>query len=86
MKKPKVGDTVRVPRFYFGKLAYFVEHDLEEYNYCLGFYGEDGPRAPCNFTPLSELYEAHPEAEDMYFSNYGPYKSDYINLFEIISK
>lgn len=84
--KPQVGDTVRVPRFFFGKLAYFVEYTLEECNYCLGFYGEDGPKTPCNFTALSECYEPAPDSESKYWSNYGPYHSDYIQTFEVIRK
>jgi hypothetical protein len=85
MRKPKVGDIVRFNWYMMGRLAGMREAVIEEYNYCLGFYGEYGPKSPCNFTPLSSLYEAHPEAEDLYWSNYGPYKSDYIRTFEIIA-
>lgn len=87
MNKPKVGDIVRVERTFYGHGCYFTEHKLEEFNYCLGFYGDSegfGPRTPCNFTPLSELYDRHPDATDKYYSNYGAYFSEYINKFEII--
>ena len=88
MTRPKVGDTVRVQRSYWGGDIYFTEHKLEELNFCLGFYGDSegfGPRTPCNFTPLSELYDRHPDAEEKYYSNYGSYFSEHINRFEIIS-
>ena len=84
MGKPMVGDTVRIPWYIFGKFAYFKEFELSEYNCCLGFYKE-GPRTPCNFTPLSELYEPSPDSETSYVSHYGEVHSDYIQTFEIIS-
>lgn len=85
-RRPKAGDTVRVERSYWGDSVYFTDHILEEFNFCLGFYGEDGPKAPCNFTPLSELYDRHPEAESEYWSNYGSYFTKHVNKFEIIQK
>jgi len=87
--KPEVGDIVKVERSYWGDSVYFTEHKLEELNFCLGFYGDSegfGPRSPCNFTPLCELYDKSPEAKDEYWSNYGPYFSEYINKFEIIKQ
>ncbi len=84
MIKPKVGDTVRVTKSYFGSDVYFEHFKLEEYNYCLGFYGEGGPRTPCNFTPLSDLFDKSPDSTSEYYSNYGQYWSDYIQTFEII--
>lgn len=87
MNKPKIGDIVRVERSYWGDDVYFTEHKIEELNYCLGFYGDSegfGPRTPCNFTPLCELYDKAPESTEKYHSNYGPYHSSYINKFEII--
>lgn len=83
--KPKIGDIVRVPWFIFGKLAYFKEFELTEYNYCLGFYKE-GPKTPCNFTPLSELYEPHPDSKREYVSNYGEIHTDYVQTFEVIAR
>lgn len=82
MRRPKVGDTVRVPWYIFGRFAYFTEFKLEEYNYCLGFY-KDGPKTPCNFTPLSELYEPAPDSKREYVSHYGEIATDYIQTFEI---
>lgn len=88
MRRPKIGDTVRVERSYYGREIYFTEHKLEEFNFCLGFYGDSeglGPRTPCNFTPLSALYDKAPDASREYFSNYGEHFSDYVNKFEIIA-
>lgn len=89
MDRPKVGDIVRVERNHWGNAIYFTEHKLEELNYCLGFYGDSegfGPRTPCNFTPLSSLFDYAPDAVEEYWSNYGPYASEYINKFEIIKQ
>lgn len=86
--KPKVGDTVRVERSYYGSDVHFTEHKLEELNFCLGFYGDVegiGPKTPCNFTPLSELWDRHPDATDEYWPNHGGYPSKHVNKFEIIS-
>ena len=80
---PKVGDTVRVPVYIFGKFAYFDKFKIESYNYCLGFY-RGNPKTPCNFTPLSELYEPGPESEIDYVSNYGQIHTSYIQTFEVI--
>ena len=84
---PRVGDTVRVERNMWGNHVYFTEHKIEEINYCLGFYGDSegfGPRTPCNFTPLCDLYSKSPEATQEYWSNHGSYWSEYVNTFEII--
>lgn len=81
--EPKVGDTVRVPIYIFGNFAYFSEYKLEMYNYCLGFY-KGSPKTPCNFTPLSSLYEPAPDSEMQYISNYGQIHTDYIQTFEVI--
>ena len=88
MIKPKVGDTVRVEYSTWGGGVAFHEYHLEEFNFCLGFYGDIeglGPRVPINFTPLSALIESAPDAERKYWSNHGEYFSEYVNTFEIIS-
>ncbi|MCP4991370.1 MAG: hypothetical protein GY928_36545 [Colwellia sp.] len=83
--KPKVGDTVRLEWYIMGIFAGLREFKLEELHYCLGYYGE-GPKTPCNFTPLSELWSPAPGAKHEYRPNYGPYYSDYVQTFEIIAK
>ena len=84
--KPKAGDTVRVQKFHgWTGNVYFETYTLEEYNHCLGFYNTDGPRTPCNFTPLSECYDRAPDADRDYCSNYGGIWTDYIQTFEIIT-
>lgn len=86
MKKPKIGDIVRVQCFIFGRFAYMKEFKLEGYNFCLGYYGDDGLKTPCNFTPLSELWEPSPDAEIKYKGNYGEYHTKHVQTFEIIAK
>lgn len=84
---PKAGDTVRVPKYYFGKFSHFAEYELQEFNFCLGFYDEEnGPITPSNFTPLSSLYEPAPDSEEVYISNFGSVHTHYIQPFEIIAK
>ncbi|HBF48176.1 MAG TPA: hypothetical protein DDW91_17720 [Shewanella frigidimarina] len=85
MSKPKAGDTVRVQKSFWGNDIYIDTFVLEEFNFCLGYYEIDGPKSPCNFTPLCNLVERAPDATEEYWSNYGPYYSDYINTFEVIS-
>jgi len=85
MRRPRVGDIVRVEKEIFGHIVGFEEYKLVEFNFCLGFFGEDGPESPINFTPLSDLIIPSPDATREYFSNYRPYYSDYVNTFVIIS-
>lgn len=82
--RPKAGDKIRVQKSYWSGDIHFEEYKLDELDYCLGFYGEDGPKSPCNFTPLCWLVEPAPDSTDEYWSNYGGYHSAYVKTYEII--
>lgn len=84
MDRPSVGDTVRVPRYMFGRFVEILEFKLEEFNYCLGFFESDAHRAASQFTPLCDLIEPAPDSNLKYWSNFGEYHDKYVQTYEII--
>ena len=85
MRRPKAGDKIRVQQFICGHFSGFREVELEELNFCLGVFGEDGPKTIENFTPLCEMVDPAPDAERLYWSNFGEYFSDYVQNYELIA-
>lgn len=85
MAIPKPGDTVRIPREMFGCIVEVCEFNLEEFHFCLGFFESDAHRAASRFTPLSDLIEPAPDAEERYWSHFGSYMDKYVQRYEIIS-
>ena len=69
----KAGDRIKVQYYICGTAAYWEEHTVEEFRYCLGFFRSEDARTANNFTPLCELYAPGPESEHKYLSNYGEY-------------
>lgn len=84
MDKPSVGDTVRVPRYMFGRFVELLEFKLEEFHYCLGFFESDAHRAASRFTPLCEIIEPAPDSNLNYWSHFGEYHDKYVQTYEII--
>ena len=84
MRKPKPGDSVRVPRYIWGSVVSMDTFVLEEFHYCLGFFESDAHRADSKFTPLCELLDKSPEAKVKYWSHYGEYTEQKIQLYENI--
>lgn len=70
----KAGDKIRIQHYIMG--AYpgeLTDHVVEEFRFCLGIFLSDQARTAGDFTPLCNLYERGPEAENKYISNYGEY-------------
>ncbi|WP_338561821.1 hypothetical protein [Erwinia sp. E_sp_B04_7] len=86
--EPKAGDTIRIVRddnWYGIEVLTFT---LEVFRHTLGYFADEQAREASRFTALSDpdLYGNGPESKDAYISNYGPYKTNQIPLYEIISK
>lgn len=69
----KVGDKIRVFTYCMGHETGTVDHTIEEFRYCLGFFQSKDHRKASEFTPLCVLYERGPDSENDYISNYGEY-------------
>lgn len=86
--EPKAGDTIRIVRDDNWMGTEVLTYTLEVYRHTLGYFANEQDREAYRFTPLSDpdLYGDGPESEDAYICNYGPYRTNQIPLFEIISK
>lgn len=86
--EPKSGDIIRIVRGdnWGGKEV--LTYTLEVYRHTLGYFESEQDREACRLTPLSnpDLYGDGPGSKEAYISNYGPYRTNQIPLFEIISK
>ena len=86
--KPKAGDTIRIVRDDNWYGIEVLTFQLEVFRHTLGYFASDNDREASVFTPLSDpdLYGDGPESDSNYISNYGPYRTNQVPLFEIISK
>ena len=69
----KAGDNIRIQRYMMGHPQYLEDFTIEEFRYCLGFFESPQHRMAGKFTPLCDVYEAGPESERSYISNFGEY-------------
>lgn len=85
--KPKVGDTIRIVRDHSWYGTEVLIFTLEEFRFCLGFFHTEEHRKCGKFTALSDckLYGDGPETEEDYICNFGPYRTNQVPLYEIIS-
>ena len=70
----KAGDRIRIMDFFGGTNDFTVE----EFRHCLGIFASESHRQAGKFKPLCELYEAGPESEGKYISNFGEYISNQV--------
>ena len=75
----KVGDKIRIQKYYKNCPVSLSDHVVEKFRHCLGIFLSDNDRISGRFTPLCNLYEPGPESEEKYLSNYGNY---YTNLVQ----
>lgn len=87
MREPKAGDTIRIARDTNWRGFEVLTFKLEIFRHTLGFFDGNNAREASIFTPLSDpdLYGDGPDSHDEYISNYGPYRTNQVPLFEIIS-
>lgn len=78
----KVGDIIRLPYIYGGTDDYTVE----EFRQCLGIFASEQHREAEDFTPLCKLYEAGPDSEEKYISNFGTYHTNEVPRWMNIPK
>lgn len=86
MNDPKVGDVIRIVRdsHWYGTVVF--ERKLEIYRYTLGFFEDEQHREAGVFTPLcdSDLWIDGPDSKDGYVCNFGSYRSNQVQCFEVI--
>jgi hypothetical protein len=80
------GDRIRITRYMMGCRCGNEDFTVEEFRYCLGIFESDEHRKAGNFTPLCDLYEAGPESENAYISNFGEYVTNKVPAFMNIPK
>lgn len=85
--EPKAGDTIRIVRDTHWRGVEVLTFTLEIYRHTLGYFASEDDRIASRFTALSDpdLYGDGPESKDAYISNYGPYRTHQIPMYEIIS-
>jgi hypothetical protein len=80
----KAGDLIRI-RGGWGEL---MDFEVEEFRFCLGVFKTPQHRTAGEFTPLCDLYEAGPESQRKYISNFGEYNTEYVqawmNILELV--
>ncbi len=54
---------------------------IEIYRHCLGIFESSAHREAGMFTPLCSLYEAGPDSETKYISNFGEYKTNKVQAW-----
>lgn len=88
MNNPKEGDVIRIVRDDCWRGIEVVEHTLEVYRFTLGFSESEQHREAGVFTPLSDrdLWIDGPDSEDGYVCNFGSYRTNQVQCFEVISK
>lgn len=86
--EPKAGDIIRIVRDNSWYGIEVLTFTLEVFRHMLGYFASEQDRKSSRFTALSDadLYGDGPDSQDDYISNYGPYRTNQIPLFEIISK
>lgn len=86
MSEPKAGDVIRWARRGNWRGIEVVEYTLEIYRFTLGFFESEQHREAGVFTPLSdsELWIDGPDSKGEYICNFGPYRSNQVQAFEII--
>lgn len=57
------------------------DYTVEEFRHCLGIFQTEQAREAGDFTPLCELYEAGPDSEQKYISNYGEYTTNKVQAW-----
>ena len=77
----KAGDKIRLDVGWHGMYTDLQDFTIEEFRFCLGIFLSDDHRMAGKFTPLCELYEAGPESERKYISNYGEYITNLVPSF-----
>ena len=80
----KAGDKIRLDCGWQGMYSDMQDFTVEEFRFCLGIFQSDQHREAGNFTPLCDLYEAGPESENKYISNYGDYNTNEVPRFMMI--
>ena len=83
----KVGDRIRVQLYIMGNCpSDQKDYTVEEFRHCLGVFLSNEAREAGNFTPLCNLYEAGPDSEGKYISNYGEYLTNMVPAWMDIPK
>jgi len=77
----KAGDRVRLTCYMMAYPCGTEDYTIEEFRYCLGIFESEERRSAGKFTPLCELYEAGPESEISYISNFGEYTTNMVPSF-----
>ena len=75
------GDRIRLITYIFGYSTGAEDYTVELFRHCLGIFGSEEHREAGSFTPLCELYEAGPESERLYISNFGEYTTNMVPSF-----
>jgi hypothetical protein len=75
----KAGTKIKVARTYMGfRTRSYETFTVEKFRHCLGIFESDDHRKAGRFTPLCTLYEAGPESEIKYISNFGEYTANMV--------
>ena len=82
----KAGDRIRLDVGWLGLYKELQDFTVEEFRHCLGIFKSDQHRQAGKFTPLCDLYEAGPESELEYISNFGEYVTNKVPMFMNIPK
>lgn len=77
----KKGDKIRLDVGPWGLYTELQDFTVEEFRHCLGIFLSDDHRTAGRFTPLCELYEAGPDSESKYISNFGSYTSNQVQAW-----
>lgn len=77
----KAGDRIRLDVGWGGMYQDFQDFTVEEFRFCLGIFKTEQHREAGKFTPLCELYEAGPESQSKYISNFGEYITNEVPRF-----
>ena len=77
----KAGSRIRIDLGCNGMYTDLQDFTVEEFRGCLGIFKSKDHRVAGKFTPLCDLYEAGPETETKYISNFGEYRTNMVPSF-----